>query len=98
MGVVQDEVFRVDKFALKPQRGRRVGEVGAFDKTVADRAFVHALVEAGQKVFGAGERPNNVFRGRSSMSQAIDSVVSDSRNGSYIAFNFRHSRYSTGQN
>ncbi|RVC61039.1 hypothetical protein EN766_38320 [Mesorhizobium sp. M2A.F.Ca.ET.046.02.1.1] len=64
VGIMQDEVFRVDELAVEPQRGGRVGEVGAFDKTVADRTLLHALVEAGQKVFGAGERPDQAVQGQ----------------------------------
>ncbi|MER9533848.1 hypothetical protein NKI89_29185 [Mesorhizobium sp. M0309] len=52
MGVVQDEVFRVEELAVEPQRRGRVGEVGALQKTVAQRTLLRALVEAGQKVFG----------------------------------------------
>ncbi|MER8369551.1 MULTISPECIES: hypothetical protein [unclassified Mesorhizobium] len=55
--VVQDEVFHVDEFAFQPERRGRVGKMLALQKTVADRAFVHALIEAGHKVFGACERP-----------------------------------------
>jgi hypothetical protein len=29
-GVVEDEVFEMDEFALDPQRGAGIGEVGAF--------------------------------------------------------------------
>lgn len=52
MDIVQDEVFDINELAVEPQRRRRVGEVAAFDKTVAQRAFVHPLVKAGQKVVG----------------------------------------------
>ncbi|WP_287180080.1 hypothetical protein [Mesorhizobium sp.] len=64
MGIVQDEVFGMDKLAVEPQRRRRVGKMLALDKAVADRAFVHALVEARQKVFGAGERPDQGVQGQ----------------------------------
>ena len=36
-GVVQDEVFKMDEFAVDPQRGARVGKMGAFDKPLPDR-------------------------------------------------------------
>jgi hypothetical protein len=52
MGVVQHEVFEVHEFAVEPQRGGRVGEILPCDKAVAHRAFLHTLVEAGEKVFG----------------------------------------------
>ncbi|RWQ31934.1 MAG: hypothetical protein EOS21_31445 [Mesorhizobium sp.] len=64
VGVVQDEVFWMDEFAVEPQRRGRVGKVLAFDKTVAQRAFVHALVEPGQKVFGASERLQQGVQGQ----------------------------------
>ncbi|RWX58171.1 hypothetical protein EOA24_39515 [Mesorhizobium sp. M2A.F.Ca.ET.039.01.1.1] len=52
VGVVQDEVFDMDELAVEPQRRGRVGKMLALDKAVSDRAFEHALVEPGQKVFG----------------------------------------------
>ena len=56
VGVVEHEVVEVDQFAVEPQAGRGVGEVGAGDKTGADRAFGEPLVEAGQRIFRGGER------------------------------------------
>lgn len=64
VGVVQDEVFDMHELAVEPQRGRRVGKMQTLDKTVTDRAFVHPLVEPGQKVFGAGERPDQGGQGQ----------------------------------
>ena len=56
VGIVQDKVLEMDKFALKPKGGGGVIKILACDPAVADRAFGHALVEAGQSIFGAGER------------------------------------------
>ena len=48
VGVVEHEVVDVDQLAVEPQAGRGVGEVGAGDKAVADRAFGEPLVEPGR--------------------------------------------------
>ncbi len=58
VGVVQDEILEVDELALEPQRGGRVGEVLALDKTVAHRRTGQPLVEARQNLGGAGDRPD----------------------------------------
>ncbi len=36
-GVVEDEVFEMDEFAVDPQRGAGIGELGAFEEAGADR-------------------------------------------------------------
>jgi hypothetical protein len=36
-GVVEDEVFEMDKFAVDPQRGAGIGEVLALAEAGADR-------------------------------------------------------------
>ena len=56
VGVVEHEVVEVDQLTVEPQAGRGVGEVGAGDKPVADRAFGEPLVEAGERILGGGER------------------------------------------
>ena len=56
VGVVENEIVEVDEFAVEPQAGAGVGEVGAGDKAVADRAFGEPLVEPGQRILGGGER------------------------------------------
>ncbi|EHH05512.1 hypothetical protein MEA186_29917 [Mesorhizobium amorphae CCNWGS0123] len=56
VGVVQDEVFEMDELAFEPQRGGRVGEVLALDKTVADGGTSQPLVKAGQNLGGAGNQ------------------------------------------
>ena len=54
VGVVEHEVVEVDQFAVEPQAGRGVGEVGANDKTGPDRALGEPLVEARQRIFRCG--------------------------------------------
>ena len=56
VGVVEHEVVEVDQFAVEPQAGRGIGEVGARDPPLADRAFGEPLIEAGERVLGGGER------------------------------------------
>jgi len=56
-GVMENQIFEMDELAVQPQAGRGVGEVGAGDKTGADRAVGEALVEPGERVLGGGERP-----------------------------------------
>ena len=56
LGIVQDEVFRMDEVASKPQRGAGVGKVRAGEKTVADGAGAQPFVEAGEGVLGFGDR------------------------------------------
>jgi hypothetical protein len=55
-GVVQHELFEVDELALAPQCGPGIEEVGAADKTLADRAFGEPFVEPSGGVFGGRER------------------------------------------
>jgi len=46
---VQDKVFEMDEFAVDPQRGTRVGELGSFDPPLSDRRTGTALVETRQR-------------------------------------------------
>ena len=46
-GVVEDEVFKMHEFAIDPQRGTGVGEVGAFDKAFADWRTGYSFVKTG---------------------------------------------------
>ena len=55
LGVMEDEVLEIDKLAGKPERKASVGKMPAGEKTVAQRAFVAALVEAAGGVLGGGE-------------------------------------------
>jgi hypothetical protein len=64
MRVVQDEVFGVHQLALEPERNGCVGKILAFDKAVADRTGPHPLVEARQKILGAGERTAQGVQGQ----------------------------------
>ncbi len=59
LGVVENEVLEVDKLTFEPQSGTGVGEVRPCDPAVTDGAFGEALVEAGERVLGGGERPGN---------------------------------------
>ena len=56
VGVVEHEIVEVDQLAVEPQTGAGVGEVGAGDPAVADRAFGEPLVEPGERILGGGER------------------------------------------
>ncbi|MNI48260.1 hypothetical protein D3C73_1028180 [compost metagenome] len=47
-GVMENEVFEMNQFTIDPQRCARVGEVRAFDKTLAHGRTGNALVEPGQ--------------------------------------------------
>ena len=55
-GVVEHEIVEVDQLAFEPQAGRGIGKMGARDPALADRAFGQPLVEAGERIFGGGER------------------------------------------
>lgn len=48
-GVVEDEVFEMDDFAVDPQRGAGIGEVSSFDPPASDRRARNALVETGER-------------------------------------------------
>ena len=45
-GIVKDEIFEMDEFAVDPQRGAGVGEMRAFDKAFADWRTGYSFVEA----------------------------------------------------
>jgi hypothetical protein len=36
-GVVEDQVFEMDEFAVEPQRGAGIGKMGSFDPALPDR-------------------------------------------------------------
>ena len=55
-GVVENEIVEMDQFAVQPQTGAGVGEVGARNPAVADRAFGEPFVEPGERILGDGER------------------------------------------
>lgn len=47
---MEDEVLEVDEFALNPERGDRVVEVGPFDPALTDGRMRDTLVEAGENL------------------------------------------------
>ncbi len=47
--VMQDEVLEMDEFAVDPERGMCLEEVGALEKALADGRAGNALVEAGKR-------------------------------------------------
>jgi len=47
-GVVEDEVFEMDEFAVDPQRGTGIGEILPLEKAGADGRAGNALVETGE--------------------------------------------------
>lgn len=55
-GVMEDQVFEVDEFAVDPQRGTGVGEVGAFDPAPPDRRTSDTLVQTRQRDAGVESR------------------------------------------
>jgi hypothetical protein len=57
-GVVEDEVFEMDEFAVDPQRGTGVGKVLPFEEAGADGRASNALVETGQRDSGIESRPH----------------------------------------
>lgn len=45
---MEDEVFEMDEFAVDPQRGAGVSEMGSFDPALSDRRTGDALVQTRQ--------------------------------------------------
>ena len=87
VGVVEHEVVEVDQLAVEPQAGRGVGEVGAGDPTVADRAFGEPFVEAGEGILGGGERagefcPRQRIGELGAGLQSLDNLKGNRSNGS----------------
>ena len=56
-GVVEDEVFEVDEFAVDLQRGAGVGEILAFDPPLPDGSTRNSFIEASKGTAGVGNRP-----------------------------------------
>jgi hypothetical protein len=46
---MEDEVFKIDEFAVDPQRGAGVGKVGAFEEALTDWRTGDALVQARER-------------------------------------------------
>jgi hypothetical protein len=59
-GVVQDEVFEVDEFAIDPQRGAGIGEVLPLEEAASDRRARNPLIETGEGNAGVKSRPHQV--------------------------------------
>ncbi len=57
---MEDEVFEMHEFAVDPQRGTCVGELGPLDPAVPDRRTGGALVETRQSDTGVESRPHQV--------------------------------------
>ena len=47
---------RLDELAGEPEAGAGVLEMGPADKTLGDRTRPYALIEAGERILGGGER------------------------------------------
>ena len=87
VGVVEHEVVEVDQLTVEPQAGRGIGEVGARDPPLADRAFGQALVEAGERILGGGERAGELGPGQrigdlGAGLQSLDNLNGNRSNGS----------------
>src|SRR5208282_554088 len=61
-GVMQHQILEADELADEPQAGAGVLEMGPADKTLGDRARPYALIEAGERILGGGERPQSGSR------------------------------------
>ena len=61
-GVMQHQVLEADELAGEPEAGAGVLEMGPADKTLGDRARPDALIEAGERILGGGERAQSDTR------------------------------------
>ena len=61
-GVMQHQVLEADEVAGEPEAGAGVLEMGPADKTLGDRARPYALIEAGERILGGGERAQSGTR------------------------------------
>jgi hypothetical protein len=48
-GVVEDEIFEMDEFAVDPEGRAGIGEVGALDPPLADRRAGDALIQTRER-------------------------------------------------
>ena len=55
-GVMEHEVFEMDEFAVDPQRGAGIGELGAFEEANADGRTGDALIKTGECDAGVESR------------------------------------------
>ena len=57
-GVVEDEVFQVNEFAVDPERCTGIGELGALEEALTDRRTGDPLVQTRQSDTGFESRPH----------------------------------------
>ncbi len=62
--IMQDEVFEMNEFTVDPERGMRVEEMRALEKALTDRRTGDALVKAGKRDGGLGDRPQQALDGQ----------------------------------
>lgn len=62
--IMQNKVLDMNEFAVGPERGMRVDEMRAFEKTLADGGAGNALVETGNRDSGLGDRPQQAPDGQ----------------------------------
>ena len=55
--IMQDEVLEMDEFAIDPERGMRLEEMRALEKTLTNRGTGDALVKTGERDPCLGNRP-----------------------------------------
>ena len=55
-GVMQHQILETHEVAGEPEAGAGVLEMGPADKPRGDRARPYALIEAGERILGGGER------------------------------------------
>jgi hypothetical protein len=55
---MEDEVFQVDEFAVDPQRGAGIGELGSFEEACADGRTRDALVQSREGETSVESRPH----------------------------------------
>ncbi|OOO20325.1 UNVERIFIED_ORG: hypothetical protein BTE55_30000 [Rhizobium sophorae] len=55
-GVVEDEVFEMNQFAVDPEGGAGISKMGAFEEAVTDRRTGDALIEPHQNRGRVGNR------------------------------------------
>ncbi|MBB3149175.1 hypothetical protein FHS21_005627 [Phyllobacterium trifolii] len=70
-GVVPDEVLEMHQFAIDPQRGAGICEMGSFDPARADRRTGDPLVEARQCASGISIRKRHMIVGFSGILRLI---------------------------
>ena len=56
-GIMQDEVLEMNEFTVDPERGMRIEEMRALEKSLTDRRAGDALIETGKRDGGLGYRP-----------------------------------------